>query len=199
MLIKNSIVGFAITVALWAASASALADQLVVNLAGWKTYGGFGSTLNTSSFFSLPAAASINGYSYAGLTFSASNGSFLNEFVLSVNNFNGSAYMDWSPSITAAAGTFGPAGGTWGGTNGSGVGTAFLLTPGANNLWVTVYETVDDPFGDTGLVLDATVSAGTLTISYTSPIPEPASSGLMGLGLGLGLFARAATARRRQA
>ena len=67
------------------------------------------------------------------------------------------------------------------------------MAPGADNLWITVYETVDDPFGDTGLLVDATVTAGTLTVTYTSPIPEPAGYGLMGLGL-LGL---AVAARRR--
>ena len=198
MQIKNSIVGSALALALVGISAPALADELVVNLAGWKTYGGLGAALNTSALFTLASGAGITGYSYTGLTFSTSNGSFRDEFVISVNNFDGSAFMDWAPSVSVSGGTFGPASGSWGGASGSGAGATFVLTPGANNLWVTVYETTDDPFGDAGLVLDATVSAGTLTVFYTSPIPEPASWGLMGLGL-LGLSGVAGVARRRRA
>ena len=193
MLIKKSIVGSALAMVMVGAGFPALADTLVVNLAGWKTHGALGAALNTSAFFSLVAGSQVTGYSYSGLTFGTSNGSFLNEFVLSVNNFDGSAYMDWAPSTTANTGVFGPASGSWGGLNGSGAGAGFVVAPGANNLWITVYETVDDPFGDTGLLMDATVTAGTLTVTYTSPIPEPAGYGLMGLGL-LGL---AVAARRR--
>ena len=193
MLIKKSIAGSALAIVMVGAGFPALADTLVVDLAGWRTYGNFGVALNTSTFFSLLAGSEVTGYSYAGLSFSTSNGSFLNEFVLSVNRSDASAFLDWAPSATAASGTFGPGSGSWGGPNGSGAGAGFVVAPGANNLWITVYETVDDPFGDTGLLVDATVTAGTLTVTYTSPIPEPAGYGLMGLGL-LGL---AVAARRR--
>jgi hypothetical protein len=184
-MLKTLIVSSVVALALAGTCAPARAESLSVNLAGWQSYGNLGAALNTSAFFTLPAGTQITGFSYSGLTFSTINGSYLSEFVISVSSPDGSAYMDWAPSLTAASGTFGPASGLWGGPAGSGVGQPFVLASGAGNLWVTVYETFDDPFGDTGLLLDSSVSAGTLTIGYALPVPEAASFGLMGLGLGL--------------
>jgi PEP-CTERM motif len=195
MTLKPSLLAVALAAA---AAVPAHADTLVVNLAGWSTFGEFGAPDNTSAYFTLPAGSSVTGFSYTNLTFTSFGASFQSELVLSLNNFTGAPttiddYLDWSPSVTNATGTFGPASGTWNGATGQpgpfGSGAAFTVGGGTDNLWVTVYEA----FGDDELP-DATISAGTLTISFTPPIPEPATYGLMALGL-LGV---AGAARRRR-
>ncbi len=183
-----------------AAALPAHAATLTVNLAGWQTFGEFGDPGNTSAFFTLPAGSTVTGFSYSGLTFTSFGASWQSELVLSLNNFTGAPttiddYMDWSPSLTDSPGTFGPASGSWNGPNGGpgptfGAGAAFTVGGGTDNLWVTVYEDFAD-----GELPDATISAGTLTVFYTAPIPEPGTYGLMALGL-VGV---AVAARRRQA
>ena len=73
-----------------------------------------------------------------------------------------------------------------------GEGGEFSLL-GDGLLWVTIYDGFDDPFGDTGLVLDTTVTAGTLRV-YVSAVPEPGTYGMMALGL----LAVGAVMRKRQ-
>lgn len=181
------------------AVAPAQAETLVINLAGWQSFGDFGNPDNTSRFFTLPAGSTVTGFSYSGLTFTSFGASYQSELVLSVNNFTGAPttiddYLDWAPSDIDSPGTFGPASGTWNGATGLagpfGEGAPFTVGGGTDNLWVTVYESFPDDE-----LPDATISAGTLTITYTAPIPEPATYGLMALGL-IGV---AAVAKRRQA
>lgn len=170
-------------------------SSVVIDLAGWATFGGFGAPTNSEVFLDLGAGSVITGYSYSGLAFSTLNGSYLSELTLSVNNTDGSSYMDWAPSVTDAEGSFGPAAGAWGGVDGGagpfGEGGSFVV--GDGQVWVTVYEGFDDPFGDGGLTQDASITAGMLTIMY-QPVPEPGTYALMAMGL----FAVGAAARRRQ-
>ena len=173
------------------------AQNIIIDLTGWQTDGEFGDPANTSAFFTLPAGTIVTGFSYSGLTFTSLGASWQSELVLSVNNFSGAPatideFLDWAPSVVDSPGLFGPVNGGWQGSTGVegpfGAGAGFTLGGGLNNLWVTVYETFDD----TGI--DAIISAGTLTI-FITPIPEPATYGLMALGL-LGV---AVAARRRKA
>jgi len=190
MKFNKSLLGAALAAVLATAGTAAHADSLTVNLAGWQTTGDFGDPGNTQAFYTLPTGSLVTGFTYSGLTFTAIDPSYLSEFVLSVNNAAGTEYLDWAPSASNAPGTAGPLSGSFGGAVGIGGGGPFTVAPGANNLWVTVYELFTDPG------LNATVSAGTLTINYTvAAVPEASTYAMMGLGLlGLG-----AVARRRKA
>ena len=166
-----------------------------IDLTGWVTFGGFGRPNNTERFIDVGADTVITGFEYINLAFDTENGSFLNEFTLSVNNADASEFMDWSPSTFVGVGSFGPGSGSWGGPSGGegpfGAGGTFAVADGI--LWVTVYEGFDDPGGDTGLVRDSLVSSGTLRV-FLAPIPEPGTYGMMALGL----LAIGAALRKRQ-
>lgn len=177
-------------------ASGAAESSVVIDMAGWSTWGAFGSPSNSEVFLDLGAGSVITGYSYTNLAFTTQNGSFLSEMTLSVNNLDGTSYMDWAPSLVDAGGTFGPGAGAWGGAEGGegpfGPGGSFVVSDG--QVWVTVYEGFDDPFGDGGATVDATIASGLLTIMY-QPVPEPGTYAMMALGL----FAVGAAARRRKA
>ncbi len=174
------------------------ASFIDINLAGWTSFGGFGVTGNTTVAFDIGAGSAVTGFTYTGVSFTTSGGSWLSELTLSVNPTNGNAateYMDWAPSLVDNSGSATHSG-SWGGTSGGpgpfGAGTSFTAADGL--IFVTVYEAFDDPFGDTGTVLDATISAGTMRV-FLAPIPEPGTYGMMALGL---LAVGAALRKRRQ-
>jgi hypothetical protein len=168
-------------------AAQAQAGFVTVNLAGFQSSGSSGSASNSQVSVAIELGATVTGWDFENLTFSTSGESFLNEFVISVNNSAGTQYMDALPSDTASGGTFGPASGSWGSAAGGSEGALFAVADGI--LLVTVYELFVDPG------INATVDAGTLRINFTSPIPEPATYGLMALGL-LGIATAARRGRR---
>lgn len=176
-------------------SATGAASSITLDMTGWTSYGEFGAETNTTIFLDVAPGTEIIGFEYNGLSFSTSGGSWLSEMVLSVNNSDATSWLDWAPSTTGAAGSFGPASGAWGGGTGAegpfGAGSAFVAADGV--VILTVYESFDDPFGDGGATLDATINGGTLTI-LLAPIPEPGTYGMMALGL----LAVGAAMRKRQ-
>ncbi len=171
-----------------------------INLAGWVSFGGFSNALNTRVAFDIGAGTTVTGFTYEGVTITTSNNSWLSELTLSVNPTNGdpeTEFMDWSPSTVGASGTATALSGSWNGATGQpgsfGAGIAFSAADGL--IFVTVYESFDDPFGSTGPgLLDATITAGTLRV-FLAPVPEPGTYGMMALGL----LAIGAAMRKRQA
>jgi hypothetical protein len=170
--------------ALAALAGTAHADFVTIDLAGWQTAGGYLNAGNTSATISIPVGSQITGVSYEDLEFTTQNGSFLNEFVISVNDGTAGAFWDSLVSTTNAGGTFGPASAAFVDGGPLAAGGPFTTT---TDLFVTVYET----FNDAGNAVDAVVASGVLTITYTA-IPTPGAMALLGLG---GL----AAARRRRA
>jgi hypothetical protein len=170
--------------ALGLAAAAANAATVSVNLAGFSALGGYGATGNSSVTLSLPAGSTIDAISFEGLEFTALGDSWQRELVLSLNDSPAGVggFWDFNPGVgILSPGTFGPASGSFptAGLFGSG---PFTLTTGS--LYIEVYDTFNDPG------IDATISTGTLIITYTE-IPTPAAASLLGLG---GLVA----ARRRR-
>lgn len=161
-----------------------------VNMAGWTSTADFGDPANSEVFLPIGIGSTVTGFDYINLSFTTSNGSYLWEFVISVNSTDGAGFLDAAPSDIAAAGTFGPASGSWDTALGGQIGEPFSVPDGT--VWVYVYELYDDPG------LDATVNSGTLRIYYdtTAVVPEPSTYGLMGLGA---LAVVAAARRRRRA
>jgi len=156
--------------------ATAKADYLDLNIAGWSTHGVFGDLANSEVFLNLGAGTAITGYDFLNLSVTATDPSWRSEFILSLNDTTGNQFMDYRPSTLQTTGSFGPISGSWAVVSGQGYGAPFsLLADGL--LWVTVYETFNDE-----LFPDATVTSGTLRIYYTA-VPEPATASLLGLGL----------------
>lgn len=160
-----------------------------IDLTGWTTYAGFGNAMNSQVFLAVGAGTQVLGFEYSNLSITTSNGSWLDELVISLNTSDGFEYMDWTPSLISDAGSESGLSGSWNGPNGQpgpfGEGASFAAL-GDGILWVTVYEA----FNDGGDALDATITSGTLRI-FLSPVPEPGTYGLMALGLfGIGAFVR---------
>lgn len=171
-----------LTFAVFSASAfSANAGVFDVNVAGWEARGSFADPGNTSAFLNFGAGASITGFDWIDLTFEALGVSWLEEFVLSVNNGDGSEFMDVAPADGADfPGVFGPSSGSWG-SAGLSVGGPFTVADGV--VWVTVY----DYFPDEGV--NARITQGTLRIHFDdgdlepTPVPTPGPLALLVMGL----------------
>jgi hypothetical protein len=167
------------------------ADVVEIDIAGWETHAGFGDALNSEVFLDIGVGSIVTGFEWVNLSFTTFNGSWLSEFTLSVNNSDASEYLDWRPSTAGNSGIYGPDSGSWGGATGTagpfGAGSAFVVADGT--LWVTIYESFNDPGG-----IDARVGNGsTLRVFYTA-VPEPTS----GLLIGMALVGTVVSSRRRR-
>jgi hypothetical protein len=148
---------------------------LDINLAGFTANGTFSDPTNTRQTFNLLPNAFINKVEWINLTFHTEGASYLNEFLLSTNNSNETAFFDHAPSTTGAGGVYGPASGTFGVPPIQSVGGPFQLLANGQ-LLVYVYEDFNDPG------VDAVVDSGTLRVTYsdTAPVvPPPATIGTL--------------------
>lgn len=167
---------------------AAQAATLDIDLAGFKAFADFDSALNTQIELDIGIGTQVLGFSYRGLSFETANDSFLNELMLSVQNLDGSEFMDWQPSDVDDVGSASGLAGSWvaGATL---LGAPFTVADG--KLIVRVY----DRFDNAGDELDAGISAGTLTLRLepvAQAVPEPAGLALLALG------ALAVVSRRRR-
>lgn len=174
------------------AALSLSSSTIDIDLSGWTSFGRLGRPANSQLFWTVQPGAVITGFDFIGLSLQTQNGSWLSELTVSVNNSDGSGWMDWAPSTVEDSGSISGLSGSFGGAVGApgafGEGGAFTAADG--QLWITVYDAFDDPFGDTGLLADAVITSGTLRL-HVSAVPEPGSYGLMALGLvGLGAWVR---------
>lgn len=170
------------------------ADFIDINMAGWNNLGDFGIAGNSETRINLGAGSVVTGVEFIDLRFEAFGGSWISDLALSVNNADASLFWDWrpgndttAPAIKNAAGIYGPRTGTFGLVTGitangslvSGTGSSpgnVLLANG--ELWATVY----DPFTKDNTGLEATISSGTLRVTFTA-VPEPSTILLIGSAL----------------
>lgn len=165
----------------FAAAPVAQADEIDIDLTGWQTFGPFNSPLNSFEEVDIGAFSQVTGADWLNLEFTTQNGSFQSEFVLSLNDSSASVWWDSTVSAVDGAGTYSGSGSFPGPADDGGP-----FTVGADGiLYVEVYEIFDDGGAS---VVDAIVATGTLRVFYT-PVPEPASFGLLALG-GLMLLRR---------
>ncbi len=156
-----------------AAAGTASANTVDVNLAGWNTFGQFLAPGNTNTSISLPIGTQITAIEWIDLTFTAINGSWQSELILSVNDSLTGPFWDArvAPGVNVG-GVYGPFSGTFAAN--SLEGGPFTMTTGT--LYIEAYESFNDG-GDT--VQDASIASGTLRITY---IPTPGAAALLGLG-----------------
>lgn len=164
------------------AVAAAQAASVDIDLTGWKTVGYFADPGNSEVVLDIGAGSLVSGFEFIDLSFNSLGFSWQSEFTLSVNNADGTQFLDYWPSAVDDGGVFGPASGSWSAASPQAAGAPFRVDDGL--LWVTVYEA----WKDEGV--NAEVSQGTLRVFY-QPIPEPATYAMMALGLlGVGAAAR---------
>lgn len=74
-----------------------------VSVAGFVSCGGFGDPGNSQVFLNIGAGSTVTGWDCQNLSFSTNGSSWLSEFVISVNNTNGSQYFDAAPATSMPA------------------------------------------------------------------------------------------------
>lgn len=175
---RTPVLCLTIAAALLTAS-SARGDVLDIDLSGWVTHGGFFDSQNTSTTVNIGAGSQIAGAEWIDLEFTTLNGSWLSEFTLSLNDSAINNWWDSTVSATDANGNYSGSGSFPGPIE---EGGPFTVADG--DLYIEVYE----QFNDAGSAIDASVTSGTLRITYTA-VPEPAACAVLGLG-GLALLRR---------
>ena len=183
-----------LTIIVFSFAQTAHADFVDINMAGWNNLGNFGIAGNSETRINLGAGSVVTGVEFIDLRFEAFGGSWISDLALSVNNADASLFWDWRPgndttsnAIKNAAGIYGPRTGSFGlvagitanGSLVSGTGSSpgnVLLASG--ELWATVY----DPFPKDNTALEATISSGTLRVTFTA-VPEPSTILLIGSAL----------------
>ena len=144
-----------------------------VELAGLQSFADFFSGANDSKSITIFPFARIVAVQWEGLVFNTENGSFLDEFALSVQTNADSIFEAKTWDVEPAEGlrmegTYSGSG-TFSDPGLAGTGPFNLLADG--KLVVSVYESFDDG-GET--VRDAVITDGKLVIRATA-VPEPSS------------------------
>lgn len=179
-------------IALTSLAGAANAATFDINLAGYQSFAGFTSPLNTRNTFVIGSggAITIDSVEFINLDFTAEGTSWQSEFVISLNQSSDSGaagtFWDYNPGIGFDdPGTFTGSGSFANPSPQFSSGPFPLLAD--NTLLLYVYET----FNDAGNARDAIVNSGTLRITYTE-VPAPAAAGVLGLAGLAGLRRRRA-------
>ena len=144
-----------------AVNASAL-GQATVDMAGWEAWGPLGDAQNSTVTVPVPAgAAGVATFTYTDLSYEALGASWCSELRMRVGLPGGSGFITLratgAPAETGFYSEPGP--GTVAG------GGSFPIPAGTTELTVSVFDT----FNDAGQ--DASIAAGTLTITFGAPPP----------------------------
>ena len=148
-------------------SASAMADTQFVSLAGFESYGFYGTAGNSSITLSLGVGTQITGIDFVDFAFTGEGSSWLSDLVVSVNDSSASlAFWDSTvPGAANAPGTFGPVSAPFSNPGVFGSGPFTMTT---SDLYITVYDSFDD--NGPGL-RDSVVNSGGILITYNVPAP----------------------------
>ncbi len=163
--------------------------QVYVDMTGWEVWSRFdlpGENQNTGIILKgIGEGSSIDQIEFTNIVIESFGISYNNQFVASVNSWDGGTYTNyWDSKIAGTAfqtGQFGPASVPFNNPGWYGSGP-FVLNQGENDLYVTVYDSLD--VGGP-LEQDHRVISGGITITYTQ-VPAPGALSLLGLTAAFG-------------
>jgi len=161
---RSSVIPFLAFIVLLASGGVVKAD-FMLNVSGMNTVGELGDARNSVRLLNLSPNAVVNQISWTAVSFRSSDPSWLSEVSFALSNSDQSQSWTFRMTDLQESGTYTGSGTQLDFVDSTG-GPFTLLSDGI--LRLETYET----FADAGLTPNATITAGTLTITA---VPEPSS------------------------